>query len=358
MAGALAAIAVAWAVLGLASAGEHAAVGDANCDGVVNSIDATLVLQLHAGLIEEVCGDVDVNFDDETTSLDAGIILQMDAGLCCPVLSAELRLNSAIWLPTGVPLGERIIMVLDITNEGQQPLTRRYTSGQMYDFVVRDSLGQEVWRWSDGKGFTEAIEHQVFEAGETVFYRVEWNQVDNASEQIPPGSYTISAVDVGCSLLPPRSCDLGDSMELEILPPPDPIDCTGDNLETRLTVDGGSASFAAGEFITLEFTIKNCSQEAVTRLTSPPIADFSVLDSVGTEIWRASHGLLFPGVFFERIHEPGESETFYGVWDQFSNSGDPVTPGPYEVRGHLAGCNAEPPEQCDLIASQTIEIVP
>jgi len=358
MAGALSAIAVAAAILGLASAGETAAVGDANCDGSVNSIDAALVLQLHAGLIGEVCGDVDVNGDGVANSVDAGIILQMDAGLCCPALSAELTLNSTIWLPPGVPLGERIIMVLYVTNEGEKPLTRRYTSGQSYEFVVHDSLGSEVWRWSHGMAFTDAIEHRVFEAGETVFYRVEWNQEDDAGEQIPPGSYTVSAVDVGCSLLPPRSCDLGDSSELEILPPPDPIDCTGDNLETRLTVDGGSTSFAAGEFITLEFTIKNCSQPSITRFASPPIGDFSVLDSVGAEIWRASHGLLFPGVFLERTYEPDKSITFYGVWNQLSNGGDPVEPAKYEVRGHLTGCNADPPKQCDLIASQTIEIVP
>ena len=81
MAGALTAIAIAWTIAGLASAGEHAAVGDANCDGVVTSIDALLVLQLHAGLIDEVCGDVDVNADGEVNSLDALFILWPIRGL-------------------------------------------------------------------------------------------------------------------------------------------------------------------------------------------------------------------------------------------------------------------------------------
>ncbi len=80
VAGALAATAVAWATVGSASAGETR-LGDANCDGFITSIDALLVLQLHAGLIEEVCGDVDVNADGEINSLDALFILWPIRGL-------------------------------------------------------------------------------------------------------------------------------------------------------------------------------------------------------------------------------------------------------------------------------------
>ncbi len=360
-AGALAAVAIAWAILGLASAGEATAVGDANCDGAVNSIDALLVLQFESALLDDLpCADeADLDADGAVTSLDATLILQMEAGLCCPALSAELRLNSTIWLPTGVPHGERVIMVLYVTNEGEQPVTRRYASGQMYDFVVRDSLGQEVWRWSYGRGFTDAIEHQIFDAGKTVFYRVEWNQEDNAGDQIPPGSYTISAIDVGCSLLPPRSCDLGDSTELEILPPPDPIDCTGDSLEASLTVDGGNTSFAAGQPITLALALENCGTEPVTRTYSDSqLYDFSVRDEGGEELWRWSHGWGFTLAITERTFEPGEAVHYWVVWNQDTNDGQDVGPGTYEVFGYDAVCRHAPLEDCDLIASQTIEIVP
>jgi hypothetical protein len=57
--------------------------GDANCDGAVNSIDAMLVLQLEAGLMNTLqCpGFADVNWDHQANAVDATIILQMDAGL-------------------------------------------------------------------------------------------------------------------------------------------------------------------------------------------------------------------------------------------------------------------------------------
>ena len=58
-------------------------VGDANCDGSVNAIDAALVLQFNAGLVGSLpCEDAaDVNGDGDITSVDAALILQLTAGL-------------------------------------------------------------------------------------------------------------------------------------------------------------------------------------------------------------------------------------------------------------------------------------
>ena len=57
--------------------------GHANCDGAVDAIDASLVLQLDAGLVSTLpCGDqADVNGDGLLNSLDAVLILQFTAAL-------------------------------------------------------------------------------------------------------------------------------------------------------------------------------------------------------------------------------------------------------------------------------------
>lgn len=58
-------------------------VGDVNCDGVINSVDAALVLQLDAGLITTLllCAAPDANQDGLINSIDAALILQYSAGL-------------------------------------------------------------------------------------------------------------------------------------------------------------------------------------------------------------------------------------------------------------------------------------
>ena len=60
-----------------------ARLGDVDCNGVVTSIDAALILQLTAGVVSFLfCPEsADVNGDGETTSIDAAIILQFTAGL-------------------------------------------------------------------------------------------------------------------------------------------------------------------------------------------------------------------------------------------------------------------------------------
>ena len=57
--------------------------GDANCNGTVDSIDATIVLQFVAGLLGALpCADAaDANGDGDITSVDATLILQFTAGL-------------------------------------------------------------------------------------------------------------------------------------------------------------------------------------------------------------------------------------------------------------------------------------
>ncbi len=57
--------------------------GDVNCDGEVSSIDAALILQLTAGIVDALfCQEAgDVNGDGNITSVDAALILQFTAGL-------------------------------------------------------------------------------------------------------------------------------------------------------------------------------------------------------------------------------------------------------------------------------------
>jgi hypothetical protein len=56
---------------------------DVNCNGDVNSIDASLVLQLGAGLVALLPCDAlaDANQDGRTNAIDASLILQYSAGL-------------------------------------------------------------------------------------------------------------------------------------------------------------------------------------------------------------------------------------------------------------------------------------
>lgn len=69
--------------------------GDANCDGVVNAIDAALILQLTAGLLSSVpCQEnADVNDDGAVNAIDAALVLQHVAGLLPELLAQPAALH-------------------------------------------------------------------------------------------------------------------------------------------------------------------------------------------------------------------------------------------------------------------------
>ncbi len=69
--------------IGIGGSFDVVPVGDANCDGSVNSIDANVVLQSSARLIDSApCASAaDANRDGDVQSIDATLILQYEAGL-------------------------------------------------------------------------------------------------------------------------------------------------------------------------------------------------------------------------------------------------------------------------------------
>ncbi len=82
-----------------------------------------------------------------------------------------------------------------VTNDGETPVELSFRSGQSFDvWVERD--GDERWRYSDGRMFTQALRSETLEPGETTRYSTTWE--DPAS-----GEYEARAV-LAC---PDRSCE-------------------------------------------------------------------------------------------------------------------------------------------------------
>jgi hypothetical protein len=74
---------------------------------------------------------------------------------------------------------------LTITNGSTEPVEVTYQSGCHADFAVRDRGSdeeREVWRWSNGRMFTQALETEALAPGESVRYVARW-------EDPTPGEY-------------------------------------------------------------------------------------------------------------------------------------------------------------------------
>jgi len=82
---------------------------------------------------------------------------------------------------------ENVVFALNVTNASKKNVELSFPSGQQYDFVVLDSLGREVWRWGDGRMFTQALQNKMISHGETISFDEHWERPAKT------GRYTVVA---------------------------------------------------------------------------------------------------------------------------------------------------------------------
>ena len=113
--------------------------------------------------------------------------------------------------------GEDVEMTLTLINCAENEVRLSFPSTKRYEVSIEDEAGIEVWNSSDGKAFDQVIGEEVIATGETVVYTETWKQEDSQGEQVPPGTYRVSALSVGCGLEEATDCKFGPIKLLEIV---------------------------------------------------------------------------------------------------------------------------------------------
>jgi len=75
---------------------------------------------------------------------------------------------------------------IEVANDSRKRVELTFPDGRTHDFVVLDSRGREVWRWSQGKMFTQAMQNRLLDAHDAVIYAERWTPP-------APGQYTLVA---------------------------------------------------------------------------------------------------------------------------------------------------------------------
>jgi hypothetical protein len=74
-----------------------------------------------------------------------------------------------------VAVGSTVNLALQVTNLANHTVEVNFPSGQTHEFVIVDALGAEVWRWSTGRMFTQALQNREVDANETLSFREQWD---------------------------------------------------------------------------------------------------------------------------------------------------------------------------------------
>lgn len=85
--------------------------------------------------------------------------------------------------------------VLTVRNPSQRLMPFDFSTSQNFDFIVVDpSHGQEIWRWSRRRFFSEVLRSEAIRPGREWTFEGEWNHRDSAMEEVEPGVYEVFGI--------------------------------------------------------------------------------------------------------------------------------------------------------------------
>lgn len=76
---------------------------------------------------------------------------------------------------------------LAVQNGTAKQVELAFPNGRTHDFVVLDEKGTEVWRWSESRMFTQAVQNRLLDSRDSVVYDERWHAP-------AAGKYTVVAV--------------------------------------------------------------------------------------------------------------------------------------------------------------------
>lgn len=113
-------------------------------------------------------------------SVDAAGSIRTSRAHSPPQSGPALVSTLAVTVKNGVAMDFRVV------NAGRRRLEVNFPSGQTHDVIVVDSVGREVWRWSNGRMFTQTLQNKVLHESDSLDYDAVWRNA-------PAGKYTAIA---------------------------------------------------------------------------------------------------------------------------------------------------------------------
>lgn len=86
--------------------------------------------------------------------------------------------------------GSEYTFALHIVNNSKKDVELTFPTGQTHEFIVVDSIGREMWRWSEGRMFTQTLRNKLLDRGESL----ELEETMKRDKPLPPGRYVARAL--------------------------------------------------------------------------------------------------------------------------------------------------------------------
>jgi len=83
---------------------------------------------------------------------------------------------------------------LTLRNDSSEVVSLAFGSGRTHDAIVETEDGRELWRWSQGRMFTQAMSEVRLEAGDESHFELACDPGVDSAPELPPGRYRATAL--------------------------------------------------------------------------------------------------------------------------------------------------------------------
>jgi Intracellular proteinase inhibitor len=91
---------------------------------------------------------------------------------------------------------ESVQINITLKNNTDEEKNFEFTSGQKYEIIITDPNGAEVYKYSKGRMFTQALQYLKLSSGESQTWQETWDK-KSAGNKIKAGEYTVTVLLTG-----------------------------------------------------------------------------------------------------------------------------------------------------------------
>jgi hypothetical protein len=83
--------------------------------------------------------------------------------------------SAALASSLAVNVADGVHFKLNVRNNSPRMVELRFPNGKTHDFFVLDESGREVWRWSNGRMFTQALQNKLIKSKDNAVFADSWS---------------------------------------------------------------------------------------------------------------------------------------------------------------------------------------
>src|SRR5215471_2077339 len=177
-----------------------------NHDGPAGPIAGVLEIRYRA------IGCADTGLQQEQYAEHLGMLRRVVSTIAGPrtfdliaARAGNITIDAAPSASFGVSLGPAtgagpVLATFRLRVNSKLPLTLSFSSGQEYDFALKNSAGTTLWRWSASRTFLQALHQRIVADEWSATVEIPWPTTSGGVLQ--PGDYTVEAVVTNANSLP------------------------------------------------------------------------------------------------------------------------------------------------------------